>query len=195
MIDWPSDVADRDAKRQAQINQHAFMAKLSTYNVPVLDQISRAGFVFRSTCEFAPWEKDHHPEIEEWYEDGDDEEWWRKKRDLELERVDRKILNAKVPVAAQWMQYVGERLYEMEGKLNSEYDWQNEAFNCKWAGDKGWSKERWVFWRRRFEWMTTVTALEKSTQRIARECAERMKKIEAEKGSDSAAVEKLTRSD
>ena len=75
----------------------------------------------------------------------------------------------------------GQRLYEMEGDLSGEYDWQDEELNSKWTGGKGYSKERFAFWRERFEWITTVTALEKSTQRIARECAERMKEIEGVK--------------
>jgi len=159
------------------VNQHAFLAKLSTRGVPEFDQIGRAGFTLRSTCEFAPWEKVHFPDIEEWY-DEEDEEDWPATRDRELELVNIKILNAKIPAAAQWIQITGQRLYEMEGKLEGEHDWQDEALNSKWKGGKGWSKERFVFWRERFEWMTTITALEKSTQRIARDCAERMKKIE-----------------
>lgn len=122
---------DQAAERQAQINQHAFMAQLSTHQIPVLDQMDRADFVFRSSCEFAPWEKEHHPDIEEWYDIGDDKKDWERIHDRELEGVDRKLLNAKVPVAAQWLKHTGERTYRMEGKFNSEYDWQNGAFNCK----------------------------------------------------------------
>jgi hypothetical protein len=71
---YASDEPERDLKHQAQTNQHAFCAKLSTYhNVHAeLDQILRAGFPFRSTCEFAPWERTHFPEIEEWYDPEDD---------------------------------------------------------------------------------------------------------------------------
>jgi hypothetical protein len=177
VTDWPSTDKDRDAKRQAQINQHAFWAKLSTYEVPELDEISRAGFTFRSTCEFAPWEKVHFPEIEEYY-DPEDEEEWPAIRDRELELTCIQILNAKIPAAAQWTKHVGQRVYEMEGGAERKYDWQKEAFNVKWTGPKSFSKERFVFWRERFEWMTTITALEKSTQRIARECADHMKEIE-----------------
>jgi hypothetical protein len=72
---WPSDTKDRDAKRQAQMNQHVFLAKLSTYEVPDIDQFGRAGFVMRSTCGFAPWEKVHFPDIEEYYELIDEADW------------------------------------------------------------------------------------------------------------------------
>jgi hypothetical protein len=51
--------------------------------------------------------------------------------------------------------------------------------NSKWTGAKGYSKERFRSWRERFEWISTVTALEKETQRIARECARRMAEIES----------------
>jgi hypothetical protein len=177
VTDYPSAEKNHAAKRQAQTNQHAFWAKLSAKGVPELDEIRKAGFTFRSTCEFAPWEKVHFPEIEEWYFPEHEDEW-PGIRDRELERTSIRILNAKIPAAAQWIKHVGQRLYEMEGELAGEGDWQNDRFNVKWTGSKGWSKERFAFWRERFEWMTTITALEKSTQRIARECAGRMKEIE-----------------
>jgi hypothetical protein len=174
---WPSDTEDRDAKRQAQMNQHAFLAKVSTYEIPELDQIGRAGFVMRSTCEFAPWEIVHFPDIEEDY-DLVDEADWPAVRDRELERVSIRILNDKIPYAAQWIRLVGKRMYKMEGRLDNEHDWHNDKLNCKWTAGKGWSKKRFAFWRQRFDWMTTITALEKSTQKIARECADLMKDIE-----------------
>lgn len=177
MAIWPPDEEDRDAKFQAQMNQHAFLAKLSLIGVPELDQIGRAGFPMRSTCEFAPWEKVNFPDIEEWYGFVDEEEW-PAFRDRELEIMKINILNHKIRIAAQWIWLTGRRMYEMEGKLEGEYDWQIDALNCKWTGSKGWSKERFTFWRERFEWMTTITALEKSTKRIAKECADRMKEIE-----------------
>jgi hypothetical protein len=177
---FASDAPDRDLQHQAQTNQHAFLAKLSTYDIPELNQIGRAGFTLRSTCEFAPWELVHFPRIEELYDsDDDDNADWPKRRDLELERVSIKILNVKVPAAAQWIRHVGQRLYEMQGNLEGEYEWQNEALNSKWTGAKGYSKERFRSWRERFEWISTVTALEKETQRIARECARRMAEIES----------------
>ena len=151
VTDWPSNKKDRDAKRQAQANQHAFLAKLSTYEVPEYDQIDRAGFTLRSTCEFAPWEKVHFPKIEELYDEDneDNEEDWPKIRDEELELHSIRILNAKVPAAAQWVMSTGQRLYEMEGDISGEYDWQNEALNSKWTCGKGYSKERFAFWRDR----------------------------------------------
>jgi hypothetical protein len=88
------------------------------------------------------------------------------------------MLNAKIPAAAKWLKHVGERLYQMQGEMAMEHEWQNEKLNVKWTGPKGYSKERFAFWRERFEWMTRVTALEKETQKMARECAERMKEIE-----------------
>jgi hypothetical protein len=180
VTDWSSNEEDRNAKRQAQVNQHTFLAKLSSRGVPKYDQIGRAGFTLRSTCEFAPWEKVHFPKIEEQYDEEEEEDWPETRdQDLELHRI--RILDAKVPAAAQWIKLTGQRLYEMDGELEGEYEWQNEALNSKWTGGKGHSKERFAFWSERFEWITTVTALEKSTQRIAMECAERVKEIEGGK--------------
>ncbi|KAL5115510.1 hypothetical protein ACEQ8H_006573 [Pleosporales sp. CAS-2024a] len=181
MTYYVSDEPERNLKHQAQTNQHAFCAKLSTYkHIPVLDQIHRAGFTFRSTCEFAPWERVHFPEIEEWYDPHDDpaEFDWPARRDLELERVNIKMLNAKVPAAAQWLRHVGQRIYDMQGDMDGEHDWQTKVLNPKWKGPKGYSKQRFSFWRERFEWMAQVTALDKDTQKIALECAQEMKKIE-----------------
>ncbi|KAH3939849.1 hypothetical protein HBI24_226770 [Parastagonospora nodorum] len=182
MTYYVSDEPERDRKHQAQVNHHAFCAKLSTHHQvhPELDQIQRAGFTFRSTCEFAPWERTHFPEIEEWYDPDDDpaDFDWPARRDLELERVNIKMLNAKIPAAAQWLQHVGRRLYDMQGNMTGEHDWQTAVLNPKWTGAKGYSKERFVFWRERFEWMTKVTALEKETQKLAQECADKMKEIE-----------------
>jgi hypothetical protein len=178
---YVSDEPERALKQQAQTNQHAFCAKLSTHSdIAELDQIGRAGFAFRSTCEFAPWELTHFPDIEDWYDPEDDpaDFDWPARRDLELERVNIKMLNAKIPAAAKWLKHVGERLYQMQGEMAMEHEWQNEKLNVKWTGPKGYSKERFAFWRERFEWMTRVTALEKETQKMARECAERMKEIE-----------------
>jgi hypothetical protein len=114
-----SDEPERALKQQAQTNQHAFCAKLSTHSdVAELDQIGRAGFAFRSTCEFAPWELTHFPDIEDWYDPDDDpaDFDWPARRDLELERVSIKMLNAKIPAAAQWLKYVGKRLAKREAE-------------------------------------------------------------------------------
>jgi len=134
---WNSDDDDLAAKRQAQVNEHAFMAKLAVCGVSMLEtEIDRAGFVFRSTCEFAPWELVHFPKIEEWYDEEDDEEW-PEFRDRELELHNIKILNTKVPLAALWLQLTGQRLYEMRGELGGEHGWQDDALNVKWTGGKG----------------------------------------------------------
>lgn len=46
-----------------------------------------------------------------------------------------------------------------------------------WQGSPGWSKERWEFSRQRFEWVASVTALDRRTKNIAREAAEEMARI------------------
>lgn len=58
--------------------------------------------------------------------------------------------------------------------MNDEYDFDATT----WTGSRGWSKERFAYWRERFEWISKVTILEKKTKEDAREAAELMKKIE-----------------
>ncbi|PVI01373.1 hypothetical protein DM02DRAFT_641888 [Periconia macrospinosa] len=182
MQDFRNDELNREARRQGQVNEHAFMAKLSSrghgQNCLPIDELVRSGFVFRSTCEFAPWEKVNFPDIDDFFDEGDDEEEWREYRDRELELHSIKILNIKVPAAYHWLKHEGDRIYRLQGPMNGEYEWQNEALQVKWTGEQGYSKERFAFWRERFEWMTKVTALEHSTQRLAKECAELMQAIE-----------------
>jgi Protein of unknown function (DUF3632) len=151
---------------------NAFGAKLSTFRVPALDERSRAGAVMRNTLEKAPWETYHHPDLEN-EEDPDWDEYpaWRAH---EFELRDIKTLNGTVPAAAVWIKINGKGLYEMEGKMNDEYDFDATT----WTGSRGWSKERFAYWRERFEWISKVTILEKKTKEDAREAAELMKKIE-----------------
>jgi hypothetical protein len=142
---------------------NAFGAKLSTFGAPALDERPRAAAIMRDTLEKAPWETHHHPDLEN-EEDPDWDEYpvWRAH---EFELRDIKTLNGTVPAAAVWIKVNGKGLYEMEGKMDGEYVFDTTT----WTGSKGWSKERFAYWREGFEWISQVTILGKKTKEDARE--------------------------
>ncbi|KAK2595215.1 hypothetical protein QQS21_007068 [Conoideocrella luteorostrata] len=170
-----SDDPERDAKRQAWVNINAFCAKLSTRGVPVLDERQRAAWVFKETLERAPWEQFHHPDIDEMLEEDPDDEVVAEDCEYELECRDVRVLEYWVPAAAVWMQIDARGIYKMEGKI-SEGDEQG-WYPTTWKGAPGWSKDRFSFWIERFEWISKVTALKRSTRKVAADAAESMKKV------------------
>jgi Protein of unknown function (DUF3632) len=162
------------AKRQAWLNLNLFSIKLSQLGIPEFDDTKRGLGVLRLTLEEAPWEQYNYPEIDEREDedDPDDEDFleWKAK---ELETKDVRTLNGYAPAAAAWIKQLGKVIYEKEGPTG-EYDW----IKTKWTGDKVWSKARFHFWRERFEWIASVTALDRKTRNEALSVAELMKKIE-----------------
>lgn len=82
-----------------------------------------------------------------------------------------KALDGWVPAAHQWIKYCAYELYVQDGDMGSEWP-------SKWKGKKGWSKERWAFWKQRFQWVTTLSPLKDSTREIAEWCVERMNGID-----------------
>ncbi|GAB1195402.1 hypothetical protein APSETT444_004661 [Aspergillus pseudonomiae] len=105
------------------------------------------------------------------YRMGELDEEYNDKRDHFLEEIDIRTLNGWIPGAAQWIMLCGKEIYEMEGSMGREWP-------TKWTGTEGWSKERWAFWRQRFEWASTVTALDRKTRQLAREMVDEMRRIE-----------------
>ncbi|KAI9931372.1 hypothetical protein ASPWEDRAFT_169785 [Aspergillus wentii DTO 134E9] len=82
-----------------------------------------------------------------------------------------KALNGWVPAAEQWIKYCGNIIYKSQGDMESEWP-------SMWKGKKGWSRERWSFWKQRFFWITTLRPLTERTREIAKECADEMTRIE-----------------
>ncbi|KAF7114424.1 hypothetical protein CNMCM5793_008728 [Aspergillus hiratsukae] len=175
-VDHPLSDPQRDEKRQSWVNANSFAAKLYARGIRAnnVGHLRHGGWVLRKTLEKAPWEKFHHEDIEQELEDLDndeDDEEYCELRDRVLEEIDIRTLNGWVPAAAQWIRYCGKEIYQMEGSMGRE-------FATKWAGSEGWSKERWAFWKERFEWISSVTALDRKTRRIAKEMVEQMASIE-----------------
>ncbi|KAI1383025.1 uncharacterized protein F4822DRAFT_421861 [Hypoxylon trugodes] len=82
-------------------------------------------------------------------------------------------LNATVPVAAQWIFYAGETIYNCE-----------ETFGLKvreglWTGQPGFSYGRWKLWKERAEWVCSLKRVVRhETIEIARAMVEKMTQIE-----------------
>ncbi|KAF1950570.1 hypothetical protein CC80DRAFT_539604 [Byssothecium circinans] len=170
---------DRNAKLQAWINMNSFCAKLSLKRDPKVDRRWDSDWIFRTALEKTPWDNKDNSDL---LENVDLElENQRAEYEYQLEQRDIKSLNFWIPGAAVWIKIDGKGIYEMAGKMSREYDWDK----TNWKGPKGWSKERFGYWRERFAWVSTVETLERRTKVDAREAANIMKDIEenAAKGS------------
>lgn len=154
---------------------NAFCAKISTRRIPELDERQRAAWLFKEALERAPWEQFHHPDIDEQLDEDPDDEVVAEECAYELECRDVRVLEYWAPAAAVWMKIDARGIYEMEGKISEadEEDWDPTM----WKGQKGWSKERFAYWIERFEWISKVTVLSRSTRKEAADAAESMENV------------------
>ncbi|KAF2123954.1 hypothetical protein P153DRAFT_351539 [Dothidotthia symphoricarpi CBS 119687] len=168
----------RSAKLQEWINMNSFCAKLSLKGDSKVDRRWDSDWVFRCPLELTPWDDDNSDLLE----NKDLElEKSRAQYEYQLEERDIKSLNFWIPGAVAWIKINGQGIYDMTGNMSREYDWVKTT----WKGPKGWSKERFGYWRERFAWVSTVETLDGRTKEDAREAANIMKNIEenAAKGS------------
>ncbi|KAF2866052.1 hypothetical protein BDV95DRAFT_553144 [Massariosphaeria phaeospora] len=163
---------DRDAKLQSWINMNAFCAKLSTKGDSKVDRRWDSDWVFRTPLEKTPWEDSDNTDLLVDVDLDDPKE--KASYEYALEKRNIKALNFWIPGAAVWIKINGKGIYDMKGKMGREYDW----VPTNWKGLKGWSKERFGYWRERFEWVSTVEVLDSRTKGDAREAAKIMKSIE-----------------
>ncbi|KOC15623.1 hypothetical protein AFLA70_269g001881 [Aspergillus flavus AF70] len=173
--DHSFNATTRDQERRGFAKANVFTAKLYLRIRPnTFGYFSGFGSqVLRKTLESAPWEKFHHPSIEAYIEEAEEDWWYNKLCDEELEVIDIRTLNGFVPAAAVWIEYCGKEIHDKGGYIDQEIPaWD------KWTGPAGWSKERWAFWKERFEWISTVTALDRQTRKIATKPVEQMTSIE-----------------
>jgi len=150
-----------------------FSVKLTELKIPELDEMWRGIRVISQTLEEAPWEEYNYPDIDE-LEDEDDpsNKEFLERKELLLHQNSVRALDGYVPATAVWFKKLGDCIYNMEGETY-EYDWNP----IKWSGGKVYSKERFQFWIERFEWISTVTALERKTRDIAKDTAQLMRSI------------------
>ncbi|KAE8384141.1 hypothetical protein BDV23DRAFT_191957 [Aspergillus alliaceus] len=98
---------------------------------------------------------------------------WVLQRTLERQwqQWDLGSLDGYVPAAAVWIRHCGSRIYQQKGRLEN-------VRGSTWKGQQAWSRERWDFWKKRFQWVMTQKTLKKHTRDEAGECVERMEDIE-----------------
>ncbi|KAI2617360.1 hypothetical protein GGR54DRAFT_204150 [Hypoxylon sp. NC1633] len=159
---------EREARRQAFTNQNAFLAKITaraardpaTKRTAVLDQRERGGEVIVEALEETPWDE-KSPTY-----------------DAEGDKV--AILDAYIPAAAQWLKFCAEGMYEkaLSGQSRS---WEYPYNETNWGAQKGWSKERWDFWRKRFLEISEMPELKEETRLMAKECVDKMIEVEKSK--------------
>lgn len=179
------------------MNQNAFMAKITAQAGGVeklREERQRGGVCLRMALERTPWDQNSptyqapdepmedamtfsDDEGNDEDEDGGEEEEEEDEEGEEEEEVDPNaeitVLDALVPAAAQWILHCPHELHDKAvagGEMDSEYDHNGTNFGTK----KGWSLDRWAYWRKRFEEISNMEQLEESTKRIAKEAMEKM---------------------
>ncbi|CZT25110.1 uncharacterized protein RCC_10839 [Ramularia collo-cygni] len=170
-----SDDADREAQMQGWVNMNAFCAKLSRSRVPALDERSRSAWVIKEALEKTPWEQTSHADLEEMLEDDPDDEVVAEEVAYEYEIRKITVLEYWIPAAAAWMKNDSRGIYEMEGKISIADD--EGWYPSNWTGRRGWSKDRFAFWKDRFRTISDIEELSESTRREAVDAAECMEAV------------------
>ncbi|KAE8334062.1 hypothetical protein BDV39DRAFT_188355 [Aspergillus sergii] len=153
----------RDQERRGFVNANVFTAKLYL----TIHRPNKFGYfigfgsqVLRKTLESAPWEKFHHPRIQAYIKQVEDDWLYNKLRDEELEVIDIRTLNGFVPAAVVWIEYCGKAIHDKGGYIDQEIPaWD------KWTGPAGWSKG-------------SMGILEGARRKIAMKLVEQMTRIE-----------------
>jgi Protein of unknown function (DUF3632) len=127
----------------------------------------KSALAIKKALERTPWDDEEDPDKIEEYPP-------HRAHQLELRTI--QTLNSTVPAAAVWFTINCKGLYEQKGgEVGNEAPWNQ----TNWKGAKGWSKERFAYWRERFEWISNVPELDIETRKAAKEGAEAIRKVEA----------------
>ena len=104
---------------------------------------------------------------------------WAMRRALEGEDDNSSDDHVQIEAAAQWIFHAGERLYD------SKQVWEHGPLigdpasgGPLWSGKRGFCKERWALWKRRFQLIVKDSNVPQRTQVVAEEAARRMVAIE-----------------
>ncbi|KAI2629471.1 hypothetical protein GGS21DRAFT_226661 [Xylaria nigripes] len=89
------------------------------------------------------------------------------------------VVEADVLAAEPWLVYCSDDLYDrclQGGTMSWEYPHTRTTFGVQ----KGWSKQRWQYWRKRFQDISTTTArTSQAVKNVAKNCAEKMDEVQA----------------
>ncbi len=55
---------------------------------------------------------------------------------------------------------------------------ESKHAGTNWGVGKGWSWDRWCFWRNRFREISEMKVLPPETRQVAKNCADRMEEVE-----------------
>ncbi|KAI1095397.1 hypothetical protein F5B19DRAFT_441391 [Rostrohypoxylon terebratum] len=90
-----------------------------------------------------------------------------------LKAHDVQLLNVNVPIAAQWILYAGEVIY------NCEATFSLRDRDGLWSGQPGFSYGRWKLWKERAEWVSGLNGVvRQETIDAAKKMVEKMSEIE-----------------
>lgn len=80
-------------------------------------------------------------------------------------------LEANVPVAAQWILFAGNEIYNCKEVTNGQS-------GALWKGPPGFSTARWDFWKTRAQWISEQQKLSKAIREVAGDLLAKMDEIE-----------------
>ena len=78
-----------------------------------------------------------------------------------------------VPAAKEWLEIAGDRIFEASDGDTTGYLWEREL----WKPQRGRSKQRWCFWKRRLQSMAESEELGLETREAAKKAVEAMNAV------------------
>jgi hypothetical protein len=148
-----SSISTSSTEQGAWMNLNIFSAKLSATKIPALDELDRGGNTLRDTLENIQSNSSGE---------------------------DLKIFNGLIPAAAVWIEICGKEIYAQEGEIAGGWPGDDNE-TSEWNGKRGSSKERFAFWRSRFQDLSTYHkgGINEEVRKTSRETADLMVKIES----------------
>ncbi|KAI8633930.1 hypothetical protein F5Y19DRAFT_415791 [Xylariaceae sp. FL1651] len=90
-------------------------------------------------------------------------------------------VEADVLAAEPWVTYCADSIYDrcLQGGLMS---WEYPHTGTNFGVQKGWSKQRWQYWRKKFQEISNTKKTSQEVRNVAKQCAEKMEEVETAKG-------------
>ncbi|OTB00988.1 hypothetical protein M426DRAFT_266764 [Hypoxylon sp. CI-4A] len=87
------------------------------------------------------------------------------------------VSESQILAVEPWITYCADSLYErsLEGGLMS---WEHPHNGTNWGTQKGWSKARWQYWRKKLLDISNTIKVKEDVRNVAKECAGRMEAVE-----------------
>ncbi|OTA78488.1 hypothetical protein M434DRAFT_245084 [Hypoxylon sp. CO27-5] len=91
------------------------------------------------------------------------------------------VSEANILAAEPWITYCADSLYE-RSLQGGPMSWEHPHNGTNWGTQKGWSKARWQYWRKRFQEISNTVKVKDEIRNVAKECAESMEAVEKSRG-------------